>query len=84
MRGTTHRVWVRVANRQAACGCCAFLQEGVCGHCDAAIRGAEQLGLLSAQLAGSSSEDPARPAEVSSRNIAMQGPCSHCGHSGML
>ena len=37
MRGLTHRVWVRVS-------------EGVCGHCDAALRGGE-LGLFASPAA---------------------------------
>eukprot|EP00439_Symbiodinium_sp_Y106_P038505 s8093_g4.t1 len=46
MRGWTHRVWVRVANRQAACGCRANSRRGVRAYCDATIRGAGQLGLF--------------------------------------
>ncbi|CAE7613639.1 unnamed protein product, partial [Symbiodinium microadriaticum] len=33
-----HKVWIRLASKEAACGCKAFLQEGTCGHCDAAVQ----------------------------------------------
>ena len=33
-----HKVWIRLDSRQSACGCRAYLQEGTCGHCDAAAR----------------------------------------------
>ena len=34
-----HKVWVRLDSKQSACGCKAYLQEGACGHCDAAVQG---------------------------------------------
>ena len=51
--------WVRLDSKQSACGW-AFLQEGACGRCDAAVRMAEQMGLAS--------EGP-RPAELRSRAL---------------
>ena len=63
-----HRVWVRLESRQAACGCKAFLQEGTCGHCDAAVLTAEQMGLVAPDLATSASEGT-RPAELRSRAV---------------
>ena len=38
-------VWVRLDSKESACGCKAFLQEGACGHCDAAVQAAVQMGL---------------------------------------
>ena len=46
-----HKVWVRLGSKQSACGCKAFLQEGACGHCDAAVQAAVQMGLVRADLA---------------------------------
>ena len=51
-----HRVWVRLDSKQSACGCKAFLQEGACGHCDAAVLVAEQMGLVHPDLATSTSQ----------------------------
>ena len=64
-----HRVWVRLDSKQSACGCKAFLQEGACGHCDAAVLVAEQMGLAQPDLATSAPEG-ARPAELGLRVIA--------------
>ena len=61
-----HKVWVRLGSKQSACGCKAFLQEGACGHCDAAVQAAVQMGLV---LAAPASEGD-RPAELGSRVIA--------------
>ena len=38
-----HKVWVRLDSKQSACGCKAYLQEGACGHCDAAVQAAVQM-----------------------------------------
>ena len=64
-----HKVWVRLASKEAACGCKAFLQEGTCGHCDAAVQTAVQMGLVQADSAASAPEGD-RPAELRSRVIA--------------
>ncbi|CAE7896597.1 pol, partial [Symbiodinium necroappetens] len=64
-----HKVWIRLASKEAACGCKAFLQEGTCGHCDAAVQTALQMGLLQADSAASAPEGD-RPAELGSRVIA--------------
>ena len=48
--------------QQSACGCKAFLQEGACGHCDAAVQAA-------VQMAAAASEGD-RPADLGSRVIA--------------
>ena len=61
-----HKVWVRLDSKQSACGCKAYLQEGACGHCDAA---AVQMGLVRPDLAAAASEGD-RPAELGSRVIA--------------
>ncbi|CAE7737264.1 unnamed protein product, partial [Symbiodinium sp. KB8] len=60
-----HKVWVRLDSKQSACGCKAFLQEGACGHCDAAV----QAGLVRPDLAAAASEGD-RSAELGSRVIA--------------
>ena len=64
-----HKVWVRLASKEAACGCKAFLQGGTCGHCDAAVQTAVQMGLVQADSAASAPEGN-RPAELRSRVIA--------------
>ena len=64
-----HKVWVRLGSKQTACGCKAFLQKGACGHCDAAVQAAIQMGLARADLAAPASEGD-RPAELGSRVIA--------------
>ena len=64
-----HKVWVRLDSKQSACGCKAYLQEGACGHCDAAVQAAVQMGLVRPDLAASASEGD-RPAELGSRVIA--------------
>ena len=43
--GKTHRVWVDLRLCTAACGCRAFLTEGVCGYVDAALAAAKAAGL---------------------------------------
>ena len=75
-----HRVWVRLDSKQSACGCKAFLQEGACGHCDAAVQMAVQMGLVHPDVATSASEG-ARPAELGSRVIAL---CEISCLSGLL
>ena len=47
--GRTHRVWVDLRLCAAACGCRAYLTEGVCGHADSALAAAK-----AASLCGSS------------------------------
>ncbi|CAE7459790.1 unnamed protein product [Symbiodinium microadriaticum] len=64
-----HKVWVRLDSKQSACGCKAYLQEGACGHCDAAVQAAVQMGLVRPDLAAAASEGD-RPAELGSRVIA--------------
>ena len=64
-----HKVWVRLDSKQSACGCKAYLQEGACGHCDAAVLAAEQMGLVRPDLA-TSTQEGVRPAELGSRVIA--------------
>ena len=64
-----HKVWIRLASKEAACGCKAFLQEGTCGHCDAAVQAAMQMGIVKADSSAAAPEvDP--PAELRSRVIA--------------
>ena len=64
-----HKVWIRLASKEAACGCKAFLQEGTCGHCDAAVQAAVQMGIVKAGSSAAAPEvDP--PAELRSRVIA--------------
>ena len=64
-----HKVWIRLASKEAACGCKAFLQEGTCGHCDAAVQTAIQMGIVKADSSAAAPEvDP--PAELRSRVIA--------------
>ena len=43
--GKTHRVWVDLRLCTAACGCRAYLTEGVCGHADSALAAAKAAGL---------------------------------------
>ena len=43
--GRTHRVWVDLKLCAAACGCRAYLTEGVCGHADSALAAAKAAGL---------------------------------------
>ena len=43
--GKTHRVWVDLKLCTAACGCRAYLTEGVCSHADAALAAAKAAGL---------------------------------------
>ena len=64
-----HTVWIRLASRQAACGCRAYLQEGTCGHCDAAVQAAVHMGLVRPEQAATAPEG-SHPAELSSRVIA--------------
>ena len=64
-----HKVWIRLASRQAACGCRAYLQEGTCGHCDAAVQAAVHMGLVRPEQAATAPEG-SHPAELSSRVIA--------------
>ena len=45
-----HKVWVRIDSGQSACGCRAYLQEGACGHCDAAVQAAVRMGLYRISL----------------------------------
>ena len=45
-KGVTHKVWVHLKEETAACGCRAYLAEGRCGHCDAAMDTARSLGFL--------------------------------------
>ena len=45
-KGTVHNVWVHLGEESAACGCRAFLAEGRCGHCDAAVDSAKAQGLM--------------------------------------
>ena len=64
-----HKVWIRLASKEAACGCKAFLQEGTCGHCDAAVQTAIQMGIVKADSSAAAPEvDP--PAKLRSRVIA--------------
>ncbi|CAE7685788.1 pol [Symbiodinium sp. KB8] len=64
-----HKVWIRLASKEAACGCKAFLQEGTCGHCDAAVQTAIQMGIVKADPSAAAPEvDP--PAELRSRVVA--------------
>ena len=64
-----HKVWIRSASKEAACGCKAFLQEGTCGHCDAAVQAAIQMGIVKADSSAAAPEvEP--PAELRSRVIA--------------
>ena len=64
-----HKVWIRLASKEAACGCKAFLQEGTCGHCDAAVQAAMQMGIVKSDSSAAAPEvDP--PAELRSRVIA--------------
>ena len=51
-RGVTHKVWVHLKEETAACGCRAYLAEGRCGHCDAAMDTARSLGFLHAAQRG--------------------------------
>ena len=56
-----HKVWIRLASKEAACGCKAFLQEGTCGHCDAAVHAAMQMGIVKADSSAAAPEvDPLR------------------------
>ena len=55
-----HKVWVRLDSKQSACGCKAYLQEGACGHCDAAVQAAVQMGLVHPDLAAAASQSLAR------------------------
>ena len=64
-----HKVWIRLDSRQSACGCRAYLQEGTCGHCDAAVQAAVQMGLVRPEQAAAAPEG-SHPAELSSRVIA--------------
>ena len=64
-----HEVWIRLDSRQSACGCRAYLQEGTCGHCDAAVQAAVQMGLVRPEQAAAAPEG-SHPAELSSRVIA--------------
>ena len=64
-----HKVWIRLDSRQSACGCRAYLQEGTCGHCDAAVQSAVQMGLVRPEQAAAAPEG-SHPAELSSRVIA--------------
>ena len=64
-----HKVWIRLASKEAACGCKAYLQEGTCGHCDAAVQAAVQMGIVKTDPSAAAPEvDP--PAELRSRVIA--------------
>ena len=54
-KGVTHRVWVHLKEETAACGCRAYLAEGRCGHCDAAMDTARSLGFLHAAQRGAGS-----------------------------
>ena len=63
-----HKVWIRLDSRQSACGCRAYLQEGTCGHCDAAVQAAVQMGLVRPEQAAAAPEG-SHPAELSSRVI---------------
>ena len=51
-KGVTHKVWVHLKEETAACGCRAYLAEGRCGHCDAAMDTARSLGFLHAAQRG--------------------------------
>ena len=64
-----HKVWIRLDSRQSACGCRAYLQEGTCGHCDAAVQAAVQMGLVRPEQAAAAPEGR-HLAELSSRVIA--------------
>ncbi|OLQ10114.1 Carbonyl reductase [NADPH] 1 [Symbiodinium microadriaticum] len=64
-----HKVWFRLDSKESACGCRAFLQEGACGHCDAAAQAAVMMGLVRSDQAASAPEG-GRPAELGSRAIA--------------
>ena len=64
-----HKVWFRLVSKEAACGCRAFLQEGACGHCDAAAQAAVMMGLVRSDQDASAPEG-GRPAELGSRAIS--------------
>ena len=59
--GRSHRVWVDLRLCAAACGCRAYLTEGICGHADSALAAAKAAGLCgSSATAGRTSVAPIR------------------------
>ena len=72
--GKTHRVWVDLKLCAAACGCRAFLTEGVCGHADAALAAAKAAGLCgSSATAGRTSAASQEGADSLLSRAALRG-----------
>ena len=72
--GETHRVWVDLKLCTAACGCRAFLTEGVCGHADAALAAAKAAGLCgSSATAGRASAASQEGADSLLSRAALRG-----------
>ena len=85
--GKTHRVWVDLKLCTGACGCRAFLTEGVCGHADAALAAAKAAGLCgSSATAGRTSAASQEGADSLLSRAALRSRCAsrHCRSEPVL
>ena len=72
--GKTHRVWVDLRLCTAACGCRAYLTEGVCGHADSALAAAKAAGVCgSSATAGRTSVASQEDADSLLSRAALRG-----------